>query len=958
MTPFLEQVASLLYQRHGTAISQMAFVFPNRRSGLFFRKYLSQIAGKPIFAPAILTINELFVQLSNKQSADRIQMLFMLYRIYIRHSNSDETFDDFVFWGEMLLNDFDDVDKYLVDAQRLFSNISDLRIIEKDFSYLQPEQIEAIRMFWSSFQPKGEGENQQSFLEIWKLLYPVYREFRNALAEEGKGYEGMIAREVVEQIKQGKDFELPYKQIVFIGLNAISVVEKELLIELQKQGIADFYWDYASDKITDPDNKASFFVKEHAAIFPSVYPLPAEQLTAPDIRLIGIPSRIGQAKHVYELLKEMLNGRPEMEPEEALRTAIVLPDEHLLVPLLNSVPEEIKHINITLGYPLSNTPVAAFMELILALQKNVRMAEGQLVFYYRDVLSVLNHQYILSFCHEDAQVLIKDITDHNKIYVAVPELSRTPLLSLIFSPVNAGNTISDYLITVLQELNKVISTLYGDKDDDEEPVTMDELEQEFIYHYYTTVNRMRDQILEAGIDMSVETYFRLLKRMTDTITIPFQGEPLSGLQIMGVLETRVLDFDRLIILSMNEGIFPVKRVANSFIPYNLRRGFGLPTYEHQDSVWAYHFYRLISRASEVTLLYDTRTDGLQTGEVSRFVHQLKYHYEQPVNEQLIVYDIASGQSPALQIEKDDVVMEKLAAFFAGGSKALSASSINTYLDCPLKFYFSSLEGMREDEEVSENVESSLFGSILHRVLEILYKPYCGVLITADLLKLAAKESTLTKAIQLAFAELFFHTKDVLRPLNGQSYLTGEMIRKYVLKVLERDRKLTPFRYIQSEKKMQHLFQLSNGREVQLKGFIDRLDEVNEIVRVVDYKTGIKKSLEFKSFEGLFDKTDEKRPQAIMQVFMYAWMYRETVSEGMPVQPVIYYMRDLFFDDFDPAIYVGKEKELVNDFAVHHNEFEENLRICLDELFDPAVPFAQTGNIKNCSYCPFNGICGK
>lgn len=955
--PFLEQVASLLYNRYGTSISRMAFVFPNRRSGLFFRKYLSQIAGKPIFAPAVLTINELFVQLSDKQTADRIQMLFILYRIYIRYSNSDETFDDFVFWGEMLLNDFDDVDKYLVDAQRLFTNISDLRIIEKDFSYLQPQQIEAIRSFWSSFQPKGDGKNQQSFLEIWKLLYPVYREFKNTLAEEGKGYEGMIAREVVEQIKRGKDdLKLPYEQIVFVGLNAISVVEKEILTELHKRGIADFYWDYASEKIVDPDNKASFFVKEHAAKFPSKFDLPVEQLTNPDIRLIGIPSRVGQAKHVYTLLKEMLNGRTEMDPEEALRTAIVLPDEQLLVPLLNSIPEEIEQINITLGYPLANTPVAAFMELILALQKNIRLVDGHLVFYYREVLSVLNHQYILSFCHEASQALIKEITDNNKIYITASELCRTTLLSCIFSPVKDGFAISDYLIVVLQELNKVISSLYGDKED-EEPASMDELEQEFIYHYFTTVNRMKDMIFEAGINMSVETYFRLLKRMTDIISIPFQGEPLSGLQIMGVLETRVLDFDRLIILSMNEGIFPVKKVANSFIPYNLRRGFGLPTYEHQDSVWAYHFYRLISRAEQVTLLYDTRTDGLQTGEVSRFIHQLKYHYEQPVSEQLIVYDIASAQSPALQIQKDDVVMEKLAAFLVGGSKALSASSINTYLDCPLKFYFSSLEGLREEEEVSENVESSLFGSILHRVLEILYKSYCGALITADLLKLKAKESTLTEAIQVAFAELFFHTKDV-KVLSGQSYLTGEMIRKYVLKVLERDRKLTPFRYIQSEKKLLQPFRLSNGREVQLKGFIDRLDEVNEIVRVVDYKTGIKKSLEFKSFESLFDKADEKRPQAIMQVFMYAWMYRQAVSEMMPVQPVIYYMRDLFSDDFNPAIYIGKEKDPVNDFAMYHDEFETNLRICIDEIFEPTVPFTQTENIKKCSYCPFNGICGK
>lgn len=956
MTPFLKQVATLLYQHFGTDISRMAFVFPNRRSGLFFRKYLSQVAGKPIFAPTILTINELFLQLSNKQPADRIYMLFLLYHIYMKQSGTDETFDDFVFWGEMLLNDFDDIDKYLVNAHRLFTNVSDLRIIERDFSYLQPDQIEAIRSFWSTFQLKSEGRNQQSFLEIWKLLYPVYIKLKNSLAAEGKGYEGMIAREVVEQIKEKDICEIPYKKVVFVGLNAISTVEKELMRLLQKFELADFYWDYASKFVTDPENRASFFVREHMKLFPSAYELPNESFINPDIDIVGIPSRIGQAKYVHTLLSELLADRKDLDPEEALRTAIVLPDEHLLIPLLNSIPEAIKRINVTLGYSLAGTPVAALMESILMLHKSTRIIEEQLFFYHRDVLSVLNHPYILSFSSDIIQKIVKEITDYNRIYISASDLGRTPLLSSIFLPISDIRTISDYLITILKQLNSLISSLSEEKED-EDPVSMSDLDQEFIFHYYTTVNRMKDMILEMQIEMSVETYLRLLKRIIDSISIPFHGEPLSGLQIMGVLETRVLDFDRLIILSVNEGVFPVKKVANSFIPYNLRRGFGLPTYEHQDSVWAYHFYRLIARAKQVTLLYDTRTDGLQNGEVSRFIHQLKYHYELPIKEKLLVYNIASSQAPSLDIIKDDVVMNKLAAYRKGGSKAISASLINTYLDCPLKFYFSSVEGMKEEEEISESVENRVFGNILHKVVELLYQPFCGKTVSADLLKLAAKESTLTKLIRQAFAELFFYTKEP-RPLSGQSFLTGEMIRKYVLKILERDRKLTPFRYVQSEKRMMHPIRLSDGNEIQLKGFIDRLDEVNGIIRIVDYKTGIKKSLDFKSIESLFDKTDEKRPQAIMQVFMYAWMYRLSVSDVSVVQPIIYYVRDLFADDFDPAIYLGKEKELIGNFEIYHDDFEKNLRICLDELFNPVIPFSQTANIKVCSYCPFNGICGR
>ena len=956
MTPFLEQVASLLYKQFGTDISRMTFVFPNRRSGMFFRKYLSQVAGRPIFAPTVLTINELFLQLSGKQSADRIQMLFLLYHIYIKHTRTDETFDDFVFWGDMLLNDFDDIDKYLVDAQRLFTNISDLRIIERDFSYLQPFQIEAIRSFWSTFQLKQEGRNQQSFLEIWKLLYPIYLELKNTLAAQNTGYEGMIAREVVERIREKDNLIVPYEKIIFVGLNAISTVERELMRLLQKFELADFYWDYVSERVTDPENKASFFVRDHMRSFPSAYALPDESFTDPEIDIIGIPSRVGQAKYTHTLLSNLLAGRAELEPEEALRTAIVLPDEQLLIPLLNSIPDAIKRINVTLGYPLNRTSVSALMESILILHKNTRIIEGQLFFYHKEVLSVLNHPYIFSPASEVVQMLIKEITGYNRIYVSAVDLSRTPLLSLIFKCIDNINEVSDYLIAILQELNALTAVL-ADEEEDEKPVSMNGLEQEFLFHYYTTVNRMKDLMQDMRIDMSVETYSRLLKRITDTITIPFQGEPLSGLQIMGVLETRVLDFDRLIILSVNEGIFPVKKVANSFVPYNLRRGFGLPTYEHQDSVWAYHFYRLIARAKQVTLLYDTRTDGLQTGEVSRFIHQLKYHYELPLKEKLVVYNIASSQSPSIQVVKDEAVRAKLAAYQKGGVKAISASLINTYLDCPLKFYFSSVESMKEEEEISESVENRVFGNILHKVVELIYQPFSGKLVTADLLKLAAKDDKLTKLIQQAFAELFFHIKEP-RPLSGQSYLTGEMIRKYVLKILERDRKMTPFRYIQSERRMMHPITLSNGNEIQLKGFIDRLDEVNGITRVVDYKTGIRKPLDFKSIAGLFDKTDEKRAQAIMQVFMYSWMYRQCVSTAATIQPVIYYVRDLFADDFNPAIYLGKEKELIDNFQIYHHDFEESLRICLDELFEPSVPFTQTENTKICSYCPFNGICGR
>lgn len=959
MKPFLYQVASLFYEKWGAEVSRLAFVFPNRRTGLFFQKYLSEVADTPLFSPTILTINDLFIQLSGKQSADRISMLFTLYDIYIRQSGSTETFDEFLYWGEMLLNDFDDIDKYMANARMLFSNVTDLREIENDFDFLSDEQIAAIRSFWSSFYPRGDTPNQQQFLAVWQVLYDLYEEFRATLAAGGKGYEGMIFREVVESMERGESPDLPYERIVFVGLNALSVSEERFLAQLQKREIADFYWDYVSDKVTDPDNKASYFVSRNLKSFPSSMKLPPEEKVKTEIEVIGIPSGIGQAKHVYTLLSDWCK-EAEMSSEEALRTAVILPDEHLLIPVLNAIPEQIRRINVTMGYPLAGTPVASLIEYILALQKNVRYIDRNPLFYFRDVLPVLNHRYILSTSPEIISSLVKEITENNKIYISHTELEKTPLLEILFTPVTGVEAFSDYLIKVLEELNKVMSAL-SDEEEEDATLRTNDLEQEFIFHYFTTVNRMKEVMKDARIEMKIDTFFRLLKRVTDTITIPFHGEPLSGLQIMGVLETRALDFDRLIILSMNEGIFPQRKAANSFIPYNLRRGFGLPTYEHQDSVWAYHFYRLIERASHVSLLYDTRSNGLQTGEVSRFVHQLHYHYEVPMRDKLVVYNVSSSKTPPLAVPKREDIMRRLDAYRKGGSKAISASAINTYLDCPLKFYFSVVEGIREEEEVSETIESDVFGSILHKVMEELYKPFQGKMVTVDLLKAIRKDTALlTGAIARAFASEFFKT-EVVRSLTGQNYLIGEMIRKYVEKILERDGKLTPFVYIESERKINGLISLSDHSEIRLKGFIDRVDEVLDAIRIIDYKSG-SGTTTFSSIESLFNKEEKDRAKAVMQVFMYCWMYAHfTENKGKTIQPGIYYVRSLFSDPFDPSVYHRIERgksEKVEDFSGYAQAFEEGLRGCLDEIFNPEIPFTQTPTGKACSYCPFKGICGK
>lgn len=952
MKPFLSQVAELFYNQEKKNIHQLAFVFPNHRAGLFFKRYLAQIVGEPIFSPTILTINELLIKLSGLQSADHIGMLFKLYSIFrsINKNNgeTDESFDDFLFWGDMLLNDFNDVDKYLVNAKSLFTNVTNLRQIKDDFSYLSEEQLRAIQTFWESFNIGKDTDAEKKFLQLWEILYDVYSEFRSQLLVEGKGYEGMIFRSVVDKIKNDENLDLPYNKIVFIGLNALSLSEEKFLEALQKMGKADFYWDYDSPYVNDENNKASFFAKRNKEKFPSLHELPQEELPRePKIETIGIPSSIGQAKLLPELLKSLCESEGDKE-KEAFRTAIVLPDEHLLIPVLNSIPQDIKHINVTMGYPLSSTPIASLMNTILTMQKNIILQDGKPMFYHRDVLPILNHRDISQALPELTSNLVSHIIKFNRVRIGAEELKGDTLLEKIFSPISDAAELSDYLIDILE----AVSALNKEN----------LLEEEFIFSYYKTVNRMREVMKNANIMMTVDTYRRLLERMAALVSIPFLGEPLSGLQIMGVLETRALDFDRVIILSMNEGFFPMHKPTSTFVPYNLRKGFDLPTYEHQDSVWAYHFYRLIHRASQISIVYDTRTEGVNRGEKSRYINQLQFDYQTSMTQKLVTYNVCLSNANKIAVEKDEKVLAQLYEYIYDGNeggKALSASAINTYITCPLQFYFANVKNFNDADEVSERIEADVFGTIFHEVMRKLYDPYCGRIVPADVIDRMMKDETgLTFVIEQAFSTKYFNFDKLEKPrqLTGENYLCGELVRRYVKKFLEFDKTLPLLKYVASEFPIHDKLTLSDGRFVRIKGVIDRIDEVDGQLRIIDYKTGSDKA-DFKQIEDFFNATKSysERPHAIMQVFLYAWLYGQK-NTGRSISPGIYSVRDVFKSSFNPIVRANSEE--VTDHRPFLEQFIAALTACLDEIFDPNRPFVQTDLAANCNYCQFKDICGR
>lgn len=965
MNSFLYRIAKVFLEHHDVGIGDYTFVFPNRRAGLFFQRYISQLAGKPIFSPRIMTINECFSTVSTWQTADKLSMLFRLYRIYLEHSKSEESFDSFVFWGEMLLSDFDDVDKYHVDASQLFTNITELKQIDELFNVFSDNQIEAIRQFWSSFVPVTEGKTSEEFINTWKILYPIYQQFRVELIAENTATEGMICRDVTDRLKKKEEIAFfDEARFVFIGFNALNPSEKTLFEELQKRGIADFYWDYEADELRDPNNHASRFYAKNCHVFPSHFNIEpvVESLHNKHIELIAVPSAVGQVKQAYAILQQLI---PDELPNtntnqpKSINTAVVLPDESLLLPLLHSIPMQIDKINVTMGFPLKSTPVSGLIDHVFELQRRMSTSNERISFYHASVLNILNHQYVSLICANEANDIMRQMAKNNWIYVDERELKSTDLLASIFTPQTDTKNFLRYLLTIFETLQSSLQIAST-------PELNFRLESDFIYQYYVTIKRMADVLNteQQQVDMTIDTLVRLIRQLTASISIPFIGEPLDGLQVMGVLETRGLDFENLIFTSFNEGVFPKKSNPNSFIPYNLRRGFELPTAEHQDAILAYNFYRLMHRAKNIFFLYDSRSDASQTGEVSRFLHQLQYHYGVNFKRVNISYDIGISTAEPIAIQKTPELMVKLTRFLSPDEfmPSLSASSLDTYLTCPLQFYLTKVEKIEQAEEVKETIEADVFGQLFHKVMELIYQSYEGKIVqVSDFDALLKDPLSIDKLILHAFSVVYFKKKNnAIVQLEGNNLLIASVIRKYIIQVLKIDKKYAPFKYVKSEAALSIKFPIFDGtKQVNFKGFIDRIDEKDGCLRIIDYKTGTG-LLQFKSLEEVFDKEIEKRPKFVLQTFLYGILYKEKAL-GRRIAAGIYLMRDIFKDNFEMHLNYKPaqgESELVTDFTVFEDDFKALLTTCLEEIFNPEVPFSQTKNTKNCQYCSYVSVCNR
>lgn len=957
METFLKQVAHDLYNKTEGNFTKVAIVFPNKRASLFFNEYLAQESDRPIWSPTYVSISELFRQSSDLSIADPIKLVCDLYKVFQKATGSKETLDDFYFWGEMLIADFDDADKNMADTHALFSNLKDLNELMDNYDFLEEGQKEALSQFFHNFSINQVTELKQRFISMWNVLGDIYAEYKALLESQSIAYEGMLYRQVIEQL----DVEaLPYNKYIFVGFNVLNKVEHTLFKKLNEAGKAMFYWDYDTFYLNKTPHEAGEFIRRNLRDFPSELPASFfDNLNQPkEVTFIESPTENGQVRYLPQWIRENLTSQEK-------ETAVVLCNEALLQPVLHALPDNVKHINITMGFPLSQTPAYSFVNALMELHTSgYNPNNGR--YLSAEVISVLKHPYTRQLSPE-AEKLEQTLTRDNRFYPLPSELKQDNVLELLFTP--RRNNLD--LCSMLSEALKEVAVIYQQQAASHSDA-FDQLYRESLFKTYTLVNRFHTLIESKELNVQAGTFQRLLTRVMSSSSIPFHGEPAIGMQVMGVLETRNLDFRHLIMLSVNEGQLPKAGGDSSFIPYNLRKAFGMTTIDHKIAVYAYYFYRLMQRAEKVTLVYNTATDGINRGELSRFMLQFLIEWGYPVLRKQLEAAQSPQDSTPIIIEKTPDIMERMKSVFdiRNNPKALiSPSALNCYLDCPLKFYYKYVALLSAPDEVTADIDSAKFGSIFHYAAEHIYKDLTahGKLISKENLETLLKDEVrLQTYVDNGFKELFFNLPPNEQPeYNGIQLINSAVIVKYIQQLLRNDLRYAPFTFIGSEQRIFENIEICTSTgdiQSRIGGIIDRIDSKGESLRIVDYKTGGDADTPA-NVQSLFIP-DKKRSNYVFQTFLYASIVCKKLREkndSRLVAPALLYIHRAASEKYSPVIQMGeprKPKEPVDNFAQYEGDFRENLKTLLEDIFNPDISFTQTEIEDKCAYCDFRALCKK
>ncbi len=956
MNTFLHYVAKDIIQKYGNNLSKIAVVFPNKRASLFLNNELARLTDKPIWSPAYITISELFRQHSELQTANPLKLVCVLYRVFQKVTGSNESLDHFYGWGQLMITDFDDIDKNMADADKVFANLSDYHEFD-DVSYLTPEQEEILKRFFSNFSSEHNSELKKRFLNIWSNFREIYHSFNETLAEEGLAYEGQLYRKVVEE----GCLDLKYDKYLFVGFNMMQKVEQELCNKLQKEGKAAFYWDFDKYYLNpkkqgiNMSSGAGHYISQYLEYYPNELDNMDEEIydnlaKNKDISYVSATTENIQARYISKWLLE------KERYKAGKRTAIVLADESLLQTVIHCIPKEVEKVNITTGYPLAQSPITGLVKQLISLQTlGYRKDLDKYRLHWVQIL--LHHPYI-KYISEKSQEIFDDLNSQKTFYLSKEQLGKDDNLKLLFSNAYSNDdsklTTNSKLLHWIIDVLRIVGTGIGLAEESNDP-----LAEESIFRMYTLLNSMVALVDDKELDVDLITLEKLINQVVQSTSIPFHGEPAEGIQIMGVLETRNLDFDHVIVLSCNEGKLPKGINDNSFIPYAIRRAYGLTTIDNKVSIYSYYFHSLLQRAGDITLVYNNATSDGQTGEMSRFMLQLMVESGHKINKLNIVAQQTPQHSLPEGIKKTPEIMNIINEI-----NRLSPTAINTYIRCQLRFYYRYLQRIKEPENDDNEMNNAFFGSIFHRVAELFYEPYYRnkQLIQKEDIDRALKNKALIDAcVEQAFREILFKvSKNTHVEYNGLQLINRQVIKDYFIKQLKIDQQLCPFRIRGLEKSVYEDFDIKGTRIVKIGGSIDRLDELERpgkqpVIRVVDYKTGTNNSTNVKSLEEVFtDENLKNHTDYYLQAMLYSLIVRDQSKENLPVSPALVFIQKQGTDNADCTLRINKEP--IEDIATYSDEYREGLINVVSDIFNPELTLQPTEDINRCASCPYKALC--
>lgn len=1000
MTSFLRSIAEA-YTNHYNDLSNFCFVFPNKRSGSFFLKHLNDlIKGKVALSPKIMTISDFVAQTCKRDINNRLDLLFLLYKEYTKLIDENIEFDKFRAWGDTILSDFNEVDMSCVNPDSLFKNIKDYKEIQANYLTEQQQEIindyfgnndpvNSTQSFWNHFNTQNNSESKNRFLKIWETLAPLYHSLNNELENRSMTYTGGAYRLAYQNIcENGKD-AFSYSKIIFIGFNVLSTIEYNIFSKLQNLNnnpdqdfFADFYWDCTGPALSDKNNNATKFILKNKEIFKSHFDISSSDTDSfpSKIEAFSCPSNSYQAKKIGEILYTICDKNSDID--KLTNTAVILPDEELLLPLLHSFPENMPTANLTMGYPIKLTATASFAALLRKAYDRASSKNAETFFYFEDVKAILSHPYANVFLDSKSiENIKKAIVQQHLFNISTSQLEdfSDRKTSIIFSNLSKNASAQETIIFLDNIFSHLLSLI---ENESSQGIIRSKIEVDCIIAYREALARLSDSISTYDIKMTRNTLLILTDRLLSTEKVTFEGEPLKGVQIMGILESRCLDFDNIIIPSMNERVFPRKMRTRSFIPNSLRQGYGMPTLHFQESIFAYYFYRMISRAKKVHLLFDSRTSGLKSGDHSRYISQLKHLYPKSnIDIKSLNFEIKQRSSHPLNIDKTGAVAETLNKFLTSDSKKyLSASSLKNYLICPLLFYFRNIENIDSDIEPSEFMDAITIGNIFHKIMQDLYTPdknevehelNPGKAITREFIdSILADENMLTLRIDRYINQEYSGKSSDSEP-QGNAMIFRNIILEYIDSTLRFDKSLTPFIYKGSEVKNKFQWQINPDLKVNIIYIIDRLDIIRvddiDTLRIVDYKTGGDNT----NIDTLNKIFDDKNYSAIFQLLLYANLYAEHNNYTKAIKPVIYKVQNFAKNEMSADITLKESP--INDYKNiptnnkkkantapddFNREFVENIKHKIEEIFNPNLQFTQTTDSKRCEYCDFRQLCNR